>query len=153
MVQDKFYSSLMICDLRVFSNWICLSLSFMIWWSKDHFKWKYGLKWSKGIWWSQVFEDPRYSMIPGIPWSRKFQLEEWTLIIQKSTVIPPSPMVLFELVKIGWIELFELLHMWGFWVRTNLKPSEKFLGHSEPNLTNDFFQSDKKTFSSLSLLP
>ena len=127
----------------------------MIWWSKGHFKWKYGLKWSKGIWWSQVFKDPRYSMIPGIPWSRKFQLEEWALLIQKSMVIPPPPMVLFELVKIWWIELFELLCMWGFWfwVRTNLKPSEKFLGHSEPNLTNDFFQSDKKTFSTLPLLP
>ena len=49
------------------------------------------------------FDDPRYSMIPGIysMIKRKYQLEEWTLIIQKSTVIPPSAMVLFELVKIG----------------------------------------------------
>ena len=34
------------------------------------------------------FDDPRYTMIPVI---------RWTLIIQKSTVIPPSPMVLFFL--------------------------------------------------------
>ena len=33
---------------------------------------------------------PRYLMI-----QRKFQLEVWTLIIQNSTVIPPSSMVLF----------------------------------------------------------
>ena len=35
------------------------------------------------------FDDPRYSVI-----KRKFQLEEWTLIIPKSTVILPSLMVL-----------------------------------------------------------
>ena len=28
----------------VISNWICLSWSFMIWWSKGHYKWNYGLK-------------------------------------------------------------------------------------------------------------
>ena len=58
---------------------------------------------------------PSYSMIPAILWSQLFddhqlfddpklfddpqlfddQLEVWTLIIQKSTVIPPSRMVLF----------------------------------------------------------
>ena len=41
--------------------------------------------------------DPNYSMIPDIPRSQLFndQLEVWTLIIQKCTVIPPSLMVLF----------------------------------------------------------
>ena len=34
------------------------------------------------------FDDPRYSMI-----KRKYQLEEWTLIIQNSSVILPSPMI------------------------------------------------------------
>ena len=33
---------------------------------------------------------PRYLMI-----QKEFQLEVWTLIIQKSTTIPPSSMVLF----------------------------------------------------------
>ena len=37
-------------------------------------------------------DDPRYLMI-----QREFQFEVWTLIIQKSTVIPPSSMVLLLL--------------------------------------------------------
>ena len=61
----------------------------------------------------QLFDDPSYSMIPAILWSQLFydpqlfddpklynypqllndQLEVWTLIIQKPTVIPSSPMV------------------------------------------------------------
>ena len=58
----------------------------------DHLKWKYGLQWSKGtrwspaIQWSQLFDDPQLF---------NDQLEVWTLIIQKCTVIPPSLMVLF----------------------------------------------------------
>ena len=65
------------------------------------------------ILWSQLFYDPSYYMIPAILWSQLFydpqlfddpklynypqllndQLEVWTLIIQKPTVIPSSPMV------------------------------------------------------------
>ena len=62
----------------------------------DHFKWKYGLSWSKGIrssptiWWSQLFDDRQLF---------DDQLEVWTLIIQNSTVIPPSLMVLFSVVN------------------------------------------------------
>ena len=57
----------------------------------DHFKWKYGLSWSKGIrssptiWWSHLFDDRQLF---------DDQLEVWTLIIQKSTVMPPSLMIL-----------------------------------------------------------
>ena len=40
----------------------------------------------------QLFDDPSYSMIPQL---FDDQLEVWTLIIEKSTVIPPSLMVLF----------------------------------------------------------
>ena len=40
---------------------------------------------------------PRYSKI-----QREFQLEVWTLIIQKSTMIPPSSMVLFT-VECVWL--------------------------------------------------
>ena len=39
----------------------------------------------------QLFDDPSYSMIPQL---FDDQLEVWTLIIQKSTVIPPSLIVL-----------------------------------------------------------
>ena len=59
---------------------------------------------------SELFDDPSYSMIPAILWSQLFddpqlfddlQLfdEVWTLIIQKSTVIPPSLMVLLTTLK------------------------------------------------------
>ena len=42
----------------------------------------------------------RISMIPMCYMiQREFQLEVWTFIIQKSTVIPPSLMVLFALVN------------------------------------------------------
>ena len=51
---------------------------------------------------------PNYSMIPAIRWSQLFndpqlfhdQLEVWILIIQKSTVIPPSLMVLLIISSI-----------------------------------------------------
>ena len=70
----------------------------------DHFQWKYGLWWSKGtrwsptIWWSQLFDDPKLFDDPqpfDDPQLFDDQLEVWTLIIEKSTVIPSSPMVLF----------------------------------------------------------
>ena len=63
---------------------------------------------------------------------RIFQLEEWTLIIQKSTVIPPSPIVLFtmswQLFIIIIMELSHLLHRCQHrscrhqlhWLRSNL---------------------------------
>ena len=41
----------------------------------------------------QLFDDPSYSMIPQL---FDDQLEAWTLIIQKSMVIPPSARVLFS---------------------------------------------------------
>ena len=64
-------------------------------WSQSIFKWKLCL-WrfkrillslADGLW----FYDSRFSMI-----QREFQLEVRTLIIQKSTVIPPSSMVLLK---------------------------------------------------------
>ena len=62
-------------------------------------QWSPAIRWSPAILWSRLFYDPSYSMIPAILWSQLFydQLEVWTLIIQKSTVIPSSPMVLFQL--------------------------------------------------------
>ena len=61
----------------------------------DHLKWKIQRN-------SMI---PNYSMIPAIKWSPAIQwspaiwwsMEVWTLIIQRSTVIPPSLMVLFIL--------------------------------------------------------
>ena len=53
----------------------------------------------------QLFDDPSYLMIPShsmIPRLFDGQLEVWTLIIQKSTVILPSFIVLF-LVKIDFL--------------------------------------------------
>ena len=67
---------------------------------------------------------------------RIFQLEEWTLIIQKSTVIPPSPSVLFtmswQLFIIIIMELSHLLHQCQHrscrhqlhWLRSNLLGSQ-----------------------------
>ena len=46
----------------------------------------------------QLFDDPSYSMIPQL---FDDQLEVWTLIIQKSTVIPPSLMFLFDVIKVN----------------------------------------------------
>ena len=49
---------------------------------------------------SMDFNDPKESDDPQLfddPQLVDDQLEVWTLIIQKSTVIPPSLMVLFEL--------------------------------------------------------
>ena len=86
-------------------------------WSKSFFKWKFCLWWFKRIWWSladglkvisnestdfndpedfddsQLFDDPQLFVDP-----QQFddQLEVWTLIIEKSTVIPPLLMVLFS---------------------------------------------------------
>ena len=49
-----------------------------------------GTRWSPTIWWSQLFDDLQLF---------DDRLEVWTLIIQKSTVIPPSLMVLFSVVS------------------------------------------------------
>ena len=54
----------------------------------------------------QLFDDPSYSMIPSSSMIPSYlqlfddQLEVGTLIIQKSTVIPPSLMVLFVMVSV-----------------------------------------------------
>ena len=51
------------------------------------------------IQWSQLFDDPLANYDPQFfddPQLFDDQLEVWTLIIQKSTVIPPSLMVLFS---------------------------------------------------------
>ena len=48
------------------------------------------IRWSPTIWYSQLFDDPQ--LFDG-------QLGVWTLIVQKSTVIPSSPMVLFVCKK------------------------------------------------------
>ena len=70
----------------------------------DYFKWRYGIQWcpatgwSPAIRWSQLFVDPQLFNDPQLfddPHLFDDQLELWTLIIQNSTVIPPSPMVLF----------------------------------------------------------
>ena len=53
------------------------------------------------ILWSQLFDDPQLSDDPKLfddPQVFDDQLEVWSLIIQKSTVIPPSLMVLFSCV-------------------------------------------------------
>ena len=57
-----------------------------IWWT---FQMK-GIRSSPTIWWSQLFDDRQLF---------DDQLEVWTLIIQNSTVIPPSLMVLFSVVN------------------------------------------------------
>ena len=49
------------------------------------------------------FDDPWYSMI-----KRKFQLEAWTLIIQKSTVILPSAMVLLLFYQVPLLFLLDV---------------------------------------------
>ena len=56
------------------------------------------------------FDDLRYSMIPGIysMIKRKYQLEEWTLIIQKSTVILPSPMVWLPFYQVPLLFLLDV---------------------------------------------
>ena len=57
-----------------------------------------GTRWSPTIRWSQLFDDPQLSDDPqpfDDPQLFDDQLEVWTLINQKSTVIPPSLMVLF----------------------------------------------------------
>ena len=45
---------------------------------------------------SMDFNDPKEFDDPQVFDGRKFQLEVWNLIIQKSTVIPPSSLVLFS---------------------------------------------------------
>ena len=67
-----------ILSLMIQEKWWSQSL----WWSRSYFKWI-----------QRNFMIPRYLMI-----QREFQLEVWTLIIQKSTVIPSSSMVLFTLL-------------------------------------------------------
>ena len=57
-----------------------------------------GTRWSSTIWWSQLIDDPQLFDDPqpfDVPQLFYDQLEVWTLIIQKSMVIPSSPMVLF----------------------------------------------------------
>ena len=62
---------------------------------------------------------PRYSMI-----QREFQLEEWTLIIQKSTVMPPSSMVFFLRNLSPFVQRF---YIYIFNIAWNLKniPSDR----------------------------
>ena len=71
--------------------WLILGMSCYSIWSESIFKWKYCLWCSKVIQWS-----PKSSMI-----QKELQLGVWTLIIQKSMVISPSWMVLFNTFKIG----------------------------------------------------
>ena len=64
----------------------------------------------------------RNLMIPGIQWSKG---NEWTLKIQKSTVIPPSPMILFNIFK-------RILHkaifgQWAIFIRLVLSKKLKHL--------------------------
>ena len=58
------------------------------------------IRWSPTIWWSQqlLFDDPQVFDDPQLFDDRQLfddKLEVWTLITEKSTVIPPSLMVLF----------------------------------------------------------
>ena len=66
------------------------------------------LQWVLWAWWNLMNISnernsiiPNYLMIPAIRWSPAIddRLEVWTLIIQNSTVIPPSLMVLFSVVN------------------------------------------------------
>ena len=83
--------------LRMFAGFFqddirMLRLVFWSWWVLWSFQmkvWSKGTQWSPTIPWSQLFNDPQLF---------NDQLEVWTLIIQKSTVIPPSPMILFFFV-------------------------------------------------------
>ena len=66
-----------------------------------------GIRWSPTIWWFQqlLFDDPQVFDNPQLfddPQLLDDQLEVWTLIIEKSTVIPPSLMVLFFLTRPQW---------------------------------------------------
>ena len=71
-----------------------------IWWSFQ-MKVSKGIRWSPTIWWSQklLFDDPQVFDDPQLfddPQVFDDQLVVWTLIIEKSTMIPPSLMVLFQ---------------------------------------------------------
>ena len=65
-----------------------------------------GTRWSPTIRWSQLFDDPQlFNDLQPFDDPQLFddQLEVWTLIIQKSTVILPSLMVLFlHLLRLKW---------------------------------------------------
>ena len=81
------------------------------------------IRWSPGIWWfstirwSQqlLFDDPQVFVDPQL---FDDQLEVWTLIVVKSTVIPPSMMVLFsnlsEQMFLGGIVCSALNELWKF---------------------------------------
>ena len=74
-----------------------------------------GTRWSPTIRWSQLFNDPQPFDDPQLS---DDQLEVWTLIIQKSTVIPSSPMVLFKRVCHGVVVLIaeSLVHVFIFYI-------------------------------------
>ena len=84
------------------------------------------------VWTSMI---QRNLMIPGIQSSNG---SEWTLIIQKSTVIPPSPMILFNIFK-------RILHkaifgQWAIFIRLVLSKKLKHclfvlhVIHTQPNI-------------------
>ena len=106
--------------LRMFAGFFQDVFRMLRWvlWAWWDFKWSFQMK----VWTSMTQKNsmiPSYSMIPAILWSQLFddpqlfddlqpfvdpqlfddqlELEVWTLIIQNSTVIRPSPMVLFWL--------------------------------------------------------
>ena len=61
-----------------------LTLSFMIWWSQGHFKWKYE---STDFNEPKEFDDPRYWIIPVIRWTLIIQSLRWYLHLLHQTCL------------------------------------------------------------------
>ena len=86
---------------------------------------------------AQLFDDPKLFDDPQL---FDDQLEVWILIIQKSTVIPSSPMVLFIFVDCFFLYLSgrpsSSLALKEFWVKLNTKKGR--IGGYIHNITNLF---------------